>query len=253
MIKKTIVMIFLICIFSAPCCVQADDILSLDDFDLSESRETLQKSGYDTINYQTILHKIMDGKILDVGKICLKAIYENTIGNVVLIEKTLGNLLLVIILSAFYTNFATVFSKDNISDTAFYICYLVVITIMVTLFESFCSTAAGFVKMLLEFMCGVIPAYFLSVAIIGQISAVGFYQLTLTIIGVAQFVFLNIAIPFIKIYMAISLVNNVSQEDFLSRTAELIKNIISFINKSMVGIVAGLNIIQGLVLRKIRR
>lgn len=174
--------------------------------------------------------------------------YEKTIGDVSLIEKTLVNLLLITIIASFFTNFANVFSKNGISDTGFYICYMVTVAIMVTMFEEFSIIAAQLVKLLLKFVGGMIPAYFLSVAIVGQAAAAGFYQLTLVIIEVCQFVFLKITLPAIKIYMAISLVNNISREDFLSGTTHVIENFINFVNKTMVGIVTGLNIIQGLIL-----
>lgn len=125
---------------------------------------------------------------------------------------------------------------------------MVTVAIMVTMFEEFSIIAAQLVKLLLKFVGGMIPAYFLSVAIVGQAAAAGFYQLTLVIIEVCQFVFLKITLPAIKIYMAISLVNNISREDFLSGTTHVIENFINFVNKTMVGIVTGLNIIQGLIL-----
>lgn len=244
--KILIFTIFFIIIIMTP--VKGEDIISIDDFDLSESGEILRNGGYEDIDYKEIIEKIMDGKIIEVFKEVGNVLYNKTLGNISLVENTIGNLLLIIILSAFFTNFANVFSKDNVSDTGFYICYLVAITIMVTLFESFCILTSDFVKLLLGFISALIPAYFLSVAVIGQVSAAGFYQLTLVIIGVSQFVFLSVVIPLIKIYMAISLVNNVSQEDLLSKTTQVIHNMIKFINKSLIGIVTGLNIIQGLIL-----
>ena len=93
---------------------------------------------------------------------------------------------------------------------------------MFGLFSELCNIAVDFVEMLLKFMYGIVPTYFLSVAITGQVSASGFYQLCLVIISVAQFVFLHIIIPLIKIYVAVSIVNNISKEDFLSRTAVVV-------------------------------
>lgn len=247
MSKKIIILSFVLLSFMSVT-VRAEDVVTIDDFDLTESNEVLRNGGYDDFDYKKTIDNIMTGNIKEVIGQITQGIYDRTIGNTVLIEKAIINLLLIIILSAFFTNFANVFSQDNVSDTGFYICYLVVITIMLTLFESFCIITADFVKLLLEFMGGLIPAYFLSIAIIGQASAAGFYQLTLVIIGVSQFVFLKMVIPLIKIYIAISLVNNISREDLLSRTADTINNIVKFINKTMVGLVTGLNIIQGLIL-----
>mgnify|MGYP002249988006 FL=1 len=247
-----LVLLFFILLFLTSKPVKAgvisEDIITIDDFDLEDSGKILKTQGYDNIDYKYILKKLRDGDLLLVLKEIGRTAYEKTIGDVSLIEKTLINLLLITIIASFFTNFANVFSKNGISDTGFYICYMVTVAIMVTMFEEFSIIAAQLVKLLLKFVGGMIPAYFLSVAIVGQAAAAGFYQLTLVIIEVCQFVFLKITLPAIKIYMAISLVNNISREDFLSGTTHVIENFINFVNKTMVGIVTGLNIIQGLIL-----
>ena len=224
------------------------DIITVDDFDLSRSNDVLRKNGYGEISIKNIMHSIMNGNVSDTLWDVAQIIYGKTVGDVNVVKKTIINLVLIIILSAFFTNFASVFSKDNVSETGFFIYYLLAITIMVALFENFCVVTIDFIKLLMEFMCGIVPAYFLSVSIVGQASAAGFYQLVLVIIAVTEFIFLNIAIPLIKVYVAISLVNNISREDFLSKAAEVIRNIIVFINKFMLATVTGINIIQGLIL-----
>ena len=247
-----LVLLFFILLFLTSKPVKAgvisEEIITIDDFDLEDSGKILKTQGYDNIDYKYILKKLRDGDVLLVLKEIGRTAYEKTIGDVSLIEKTLVNLLLITIIASFFTNFANVFSKNGISDTGFYICYMVTVAIMVTMFEEFSIIAAQLVKLLLKFVGGMIPAYFLSVSIVGQAAAAGFYQLTLVIIEVCQFVFLKITLPAIKIYMAISLVNNISREDFLSGTTHVIENFINFVNKTMVGIVTGLNIIQGLIL-----
>ena len=247
-----LVLLFFILLFLTSKPVKAgvisEEIITIDDFDLEDSGKILKTQGYDNIDYKYILKKLRDGDVLLVLKEIGRTAYEKTIGDVSLIEKTLVNLLLITIIASFFTNFANVFSKNGISDTGFYICYMVTVAIMVTMFEEFSIIAAQLVKLLLKFVGGMIPAYFLSVAIVGQAAAAGFYQLTLVIIEVCQFVFLKITLPAIKIYMAISLVNNISREDFLSGTTHVIENFINFVNKTIVGIVTGLNIIQGLIL-----
>lgn len=248
--------VFIVCIVFTPAMMvsgadNTDDggeYISIDDFDIKDSEKALDNNGYKDLNIKKILNEIMSGNVLGVINQCKNTVYEKTIGDVSTVEKTLGNLLLIVILSAFFTNFANVFSNESISSTGFYICYLLSITLMLALFDRFCIIASDFVKLLLEFMCGIIPAYFISVAITGQVSAAGFYQLALVVIGVVEFVFLRILIPLIKVFVVISLVNNISKEDFLSKTTDIIKNLVGFINKTVVGIVAGLNIIQALIL-----
>ena len=183
-----LVLLFFILLFLTSKPVKAgvisEEIITIDDFDLEDSGKILKTQGYDNIDYKYILNKLRDGDVLLVLKEIGRTAYEKTIGDVSLIEKTLVNLLLITIIASFFTNFANVFSKNGISDTGFYICYMVTVAIMVTMFEEFSIIAAQLVKLLLKFVGGMIPAYFLSVAIVGQAAAAGFYQLTLVIIEV---------------------------------------------------------------------
>lgn len=249
---RKIILIIALFLFLCPCISvygeETDEIISIDDFDFAEAGQVLNDAGYEELNIKNIINKIITGDFYSVFKSCADMVYQKTVGDVSFIYKILGNLVLVVVLSAFFTNFARVFSKDNVSETAFYICYLVAITLMISLFESFCVITADFISLLTRFMYGIVPTYFLSVAIIGQVTAAGFYQLTLVIITVSEFVFLHIIIPLIKIYVAVSIVNNISREDFLSKTANVIKNLVNFLTKLFVGIVTSLNVIQALVL-----
>ena len=97
----------------------ADDVLneneeyiSMEDFDLGESTKALEKNGYKDLNIKNMLDEIMEGNVLDVIKQCGSVIYDKTIGDISTVEKLLGNLLLIVILSAFFTNFTNVFSNE---------------------------------------------------------------------------------------------------------------------------------------------
>lgn len=129
-----------------------EEYMSIDDFEINDSIKTLEKNGYRDLNFRHILDEIMSGNVLDVIKECSNVVYQKTVGDFTMVEKALGNLLLIVILSAFFTNFANVFSNDGISSTGFYICYLIVTTMLMTLFENFCLIATDFVRLLLEFL-----------------------------------------------------------------------------------------------------
>ena len=228
-----------------------ETFISVDDFQFDEPQRILRESGNRDISVKEIINNIIKGKVITILGEIVKSIYYKTFGNNSYLFNIIWQLFLTIIISCFFTNFTKVFSKDDVSETGFFICYLVSVTFMFGLFSELCNIAVDFVEMLLKFMYGIVPTYFLSVAITGQVSASGFYQLCLVIISVAQFVFLHIIIPLIKIYVAVSIVNNISKEDFLSRTAVVVGNIVNFLMKTFVGIVTGLNIIQALILPSI--
>ena len=250
MIKRIIIFTVL---FVNAFCIQAKGNQDNDyaEFDISNGEQVLKEYGYSDIEFDEILLKLSQGHVLEVIKDGANYVYEYVIGDTDFIKNTLFNLVLIVIISGFFSNFANVFNDNNVSNTAFYICYICIILIVVYIFDFLSDIVASFVHMILDFMLGILPAYFVSVAITKQFSAVGFYQLVLIIISIVDFLFLNILIPAIKIYISISLVNNISKENILSKTTDVIKNFINYSTKFLVAMVTGLNIIQGLVLPSI--
>lgn len=246
--KKRIIEWTLLLLLMFPISVSADELITIDDFDFRDSTGVLKENGYETVDTKKILDELISGNIGSVISDSFVLIKKKTIGDAAFVEKILINLVLIIIISAFFTNFANVFSSNHVSDTAFYICYLAVISVVITVFETISVTASDFLRMLVHYMSALIPTYFLSVTLIGQASAAGFYQVMLIAIGIMQYMFLKIILPLVKIYLAIGLVNNLSEDNLLSKMGDLIKKIIRFCNKAFIGAVCGVNMIQGLIL-----
>ena len=249
MIKKIVIVFLFIISFSVE--VSAEEILSIDDFDFRDSSQVLMKNGYEEINTKKILKELISGNIGQVITDSLHFIKNKTLGDFIFVEKMLLNLMIIIIISAFFTNFASVFSKENISGTAFYICYLAVISVVITTFENICVTATDFLHLLVNYITALVPTFFVSVALVGQASASGFYHIIIIAIGLSQYIFLFLMIPLVKIYLAIGLVNHISKEDLLSKMCDLIKRIVNFGNKLLIGASTGLNVVQGLILPSI--
>ena len=82
-----------------------EEYMSIDDFEINDSIKTLEKNGYRDLNFRHILDEIMSGNVLDVIKECSNVVYQKTVGDFTMVEKALGNLLLIVILSAFFTSF----------------------------------------------------------------------------------------------------------------------------------------------------
>ncbi len=83
---------------------------------------------------------------------------------------------------------------------------------------------------------------------IGQAGASSYYGMALMIITVIEFLCLKVLIPAAGIYMILTLVNNISKEDFISKASQLIKKAVNFSIKSMFTIVTSINVIQGMLL-----
>ena len=79
-------------------------------------------------------------------------------------------------------------------------------------------------------------------------TALAFYQMVLLVIAAVQWLFLVILLTLIQVYVCLQLVNSLSREDFLSKAAELLETILEWSMRTLLGVVIGIHMIQGLVL-----
>ena len=72
-------------------------------------------------------------------------------------------------------------------------------------------------------------------------------NLVLLLIYLVELVILNFLIPFVQVYIVVKVMNNLSEEDYLSKFAELCETVIAWTLKTLLAGVTGVNIIQGLL------
>ncbi|MGO5052195.1 stage III sporulation protein AE [Lachnospiraceae bacterium LCP25S3_G4] len=163
-------------------------------------------------------------------------------------QKNLIHILLLAVIAAIFTNFAKVFQNKQISEISFYILYLLLLTLCLDSFRVVSSSVGVNLERLLTFMSALSPAYFLAVGIsTGPTSAVAFYNIILLVIFIMEVVIANFLLPMIHIYVMVEVLNYLSLEESLSKLGELLKLMISWTLKSLLALVIGFNVIQGLL------
>jgi len=261
--KKILIVIFAILL---PCIgAQAGELNTEDDTYLENAIDGVEE--YDFSDIQQFLDENVDSKNIDFLNTAKRFITgESTsvitelfsdIKDKLLVEidfnkGSIGKIIIIAIVSAFFTNFSMIFSGNNISETGFYITYMLLITVLVSAFGVITSVAANVISMLLDFMKALVPTYFMAIGMTsGTVTAAAFYEIVLVMITGVNWLFLKVIIPAINIYVVLMLVNSISKDDFLSRFAELIETIVKWLSKSAMAAVLGVNIIQGMVLPSI--
>ncbi len=245
--KKRVLLVFLVWMLLGST-VAGEELLTVDDLNLKKSSEVLRNNGLKEIDSKEIMTHLLEGDVGEVLNELINLIQKKTIGDYSYVKKLILNLFIMLIVSAFFTNFLHVFENNSVSDTAFYICYISVVSVLVTLFDFVSGMAGDFLRVSVAYISAVIPVYFVTVSVTGQASALGFYQIILVVIGMIQFMFLHVFLPLIKIYLAIGLINNLSKEDLLSKMCDLLKKIIVKGNRLLIGLVTGMNLLQGMIL-----
>ena len=163
-------------------------------------------------------------------------------------KPVLASIIFLVLIAAVFSGFSEVFQNRQISQTAFFLVYLSVITVGIRNFQ----VAAGEVQQGLEnlilFMRVLCPVYFVCMAVaVGSISAIAFYNLALFLIFLVELVILKWIVPLIQIALLMEILNNLTEEEFLSKAAELLRLVIGWSLKSLLALVTGIGFIERII------
>ena len=227
---------------------QAEELL-LDQFDFREVDRSLQELfPQEKRSMEEILRELMRGDLKPTGELVLGLIKEQMGYELTSHRKIWVELLVLILISAIFTNFSEAFQNRQISEVSFYILYLLMITICL---QGFLITLDGVEERLgdlTEFMKVLAPSYCMAIAFsTGAASSLAFYNLVLLIIYVVNLVIVNLLLPMVHLFLMMKIMNYLTEEEYLTQFTELCRKLIGWILKILVGAVAGINIIQGML------
>lgn len=225
--------------------------------------EEEMKGTFDFRDIDEMLHEIMPGEKMEFGETVMQVLTGKTdlSANLLtrLIEdrlfyefragrKGLIQILLIAIIASLFTNLSGVLRNNQIAEIGFYVLYMLLVSISLHTFQTVMDSASVGIEKLLMFMRALGPVYFLAVALTsGSGTSIIFYQLVLFFIYMIELLVLNFLIPLLHIYMVVKILDHISSESYLSKLAELIESGISWISKTLLAAVIGLNLIQGLI------
>ncbi len=153
------------------------------------------------------------------------------------------------ILSAMFMNMSIIIDKTEIAQMGFLMTYLALITILIHSFQTMSEMVYQVTEQVVLFLKVAIPSMALSVGMCsGQVTALGFAELALMVIYIGEILLKKIVLPAIMAYMILLIVNYILQEDYLSKFANVLKNIVQWFLKSFVAIVIGMNLVKGMLL-----
>jgi stage III sporulation protein AE len=221
-----------------------------EDIDYSEIQEVIDDvmgSGNE-FDFGSYIGKMVNGEepfsISSVGNQLLSSVKGEIKANL----GTFGSLITIALIAALFTNFSMAFKSNNVSETGYYITYLLLFGLLISSFITASKIASTTISTILDFMKALVPTYFMSVAFTsGATTSLVYYEAALTLITLVDFLIIKIIIPMINFYLVIMLANNLSKEDMLSRLADLFSTAISWLLKSMLAAVVGFHAIQGLI------
>ena len=222
-------------------------ILSEFDFDQIE-RSLREMFPEEKIEFGDVVTALMSGDAEEAGGVLLAFLSDVVSYEFRYNWHNLVYILLIAIAAAVFSNFSGAFQNRQISDISFYVLYMLLITLCLTSFQTAAQGLEGRLDSVVEFMRVLCPSYFLAVAFAsGSVTSIFFYNVILMLIYVVELVILRFVLPVIHIYIMIRVLGNLTGEDFLSESAELIHKVVAWILKTLLACVIGINVVQGLL------
>lgn len=226
--------------------------LDLDQYDLSDIQDFLdQMKGKEGMNlsFKELMMDLLDGKLDKVMGQAGKALKDMLIGEISSSAHMMGQIIVLGIIGAVFTNFSSVFSGSQISETGFFVTYLLLFTYLAASFFTSVTITGDVVGQIMDFMKALMPAYFLAAAFAGSsASAVASYEFTLFVIAAAQWLLGQVILSLVRVYSLLVMAGHIAKEDMLSKLTELLEQVVSWSLKTLVGVVLGFHIIQAMVL-----
>ena len=211
---------------------------ALEDFNMEEIQRFLDSLDRDQtggLSFGSVMKEIMDGNLGGV------------LGE--LAGRFVGQIILLAFIGAVFSGFSNIFGSGHVSETGFYVVYLLNMVFLAASFFASVTIAGSVAEELMEFMRVLLPAYFLAVAMAGgAFTSTAVCGFTFGAIGVVQAVVSGVLLPLMRVYLMLVLAGNLYREDMISRTTELLRQGILWTLKTMFGIIVGFHVIQGLVL-----
>ncbi len=224
-----------------------NDTPDMDYTDIQDVINDIMDSG-NAFNFGDYVGKLINGEeafsIAGIGNQLISSVKGEVKANIA----TLGRLISIALIAAIFTNISMAFKNNHVAETGYYVTYLLMFGLLISTFINASMIAASVIGSILEFMKALVPAYFLSVGFCtGSVTSMVYYEAALMMITLVDLIIVKIIIPMINFYLIITLANNLSKEDMLSRLAGLFSTTISWMLKSLLAAVIGFHTIQGLI------
>lgn len=221
----------------------------LDEGELQDLNRALEEMLPDSgVSFSQVLSSLIRGDGEETGKLLGSFFSDSLFYAVKQTKSTAGYLLAVIMGAALFGHCAQVFQSRQTADIAFYMMYVLLITLCLKSFQLAAGTVGESLEQLLTFMQILGPVYFLCMAVsTGSVTAVAFYNVVLLLIGLVETVIIRVLLPLIHVALLIRLMNSLTLESRISRFAELLETVVGWSLKTLLALVTGVGIVQGLL------
>lgn len=204
-----------------------------DSGDIKQIEDQLEKyttddaasllDGYDPRN---LIRDASSGKfdlsVKGIANNALQFLFKELYQNLGLLVK----IAVLVILCALLKNLQTSFMSESVGETAFFVCYIVIVSVLLVSFSTAMTMGMEIIDSMVGFMYATVPVLITLLVAGGNITSGGVFQpLMLMVVEVSATVVKNLFMPLIFLSAILSIINNISDKIQLSRLTSLIRQI----------------------------
>lgn len=228
--------------------------LLYENGNLEEVQEVIDKSGAGVFRLEAFVMDVLGGEIsLDLEMI-LDLLGEVAFSGIHNTSSELFRIIGIALIAAVFSNFSFSFRESNVSETAFYVCYVILYGILAVTFYGAYEITIEVIRHVTEFMKIIAPSYCIAIVLgNGIVSSTYWYQTIVIVVAIAENLLLKVVLPLVGVYMTVSLAGNISGENVLSKLCEIIEQIVGWCLKGMVTLLVGFSGVKGMLAPAIDR
>lgn len=230
---------------------EAENGLTLSELDFSSVEEILETAGQgaESFSFEELLDMIFRGDVKGACAMAFHSLLDSLLSELSAGSGRMAQIFLIALTGAVFTCFSDIFSGGQISETAFYVTFLLLFSLLASSFYESISVAGRAVSQAFEFMRALTPGYFMTVAFTGgSLSAGAGCSWMLFSITAAQWLLSKLIFPVFKIYILLVLAGHLTKEELFSRMTGGIRIAVEWSMKTLTGAALGFHILQGMVI-----
>ena len=196
-----------------------------DEMDYGKLDTFLKDYGVEQVSFSGLVEELMqDGVSTAWGEHVFSAIKTSLVGEIAANRKMLLEIVLLAFCFSVLKNFAGAFHASYISELCFLLVYCVMAVMLLQTFLLFQEVVSKSLE-----------------------SCAGFYQTAFLVIYLVEWLFLNLLMPLIHIYVLLEMFGHFVPEERFSNLTELFSEVINWGIKIAGVLVLGLNVVQNLI------
>ena len=245
--KKCLLCVLILCFVSCPKTIYGAQE-ELDQESLQGVESVLEEQDSD-ISFTQIVKKLMTGNIKEALGYLWEKLSGDFFSSFVLQKEFLKQMIIAAMIAAVFKNLSDAFLQGSAGNAGFYVTYMVFIALMTDSFYYLNETAQDLVRLMIDYIRGMITAY--SIAVVstsGITTSTAVSEFYLMVIYGMSLLTDYLILPMIRIMFVLKIVNHISQEEHFSRLCGTLEKAAGLLMKGFLSLVLGVQLIQSMIL-----